>query len=156
MAIKDHKAYIEARIKRTKGGCWEWQGTMNHQLGYGCGYYQGEKIGAHRLSYIVHVGEIPPGAVICHECDNRRCVNPAHLVAGTQKRNMAGCAYRYRAGGQRLRREDYAEIARLHDEGIVRQAEIGERFGISAGYVRDIGKGRKKPPAEWVDEPAQG
>jgi len=32
------------------------------------------------------------GLVILHKCDNKLCVNPDHLMVGTQKDNSAGYA----------------------------------------------------------------
>jgi hypothetical protein len=55
--------------------------------GYGELSFMGKKIGAHRFSFLLHNGDLEAGMCICHTCDNRLCVKPAHLYQGTYRDN---------------------------------------------------------------------
>lgn len=48
-------------------------------------------------------GEIPAGLFVCHRCDNRKCVNPKHLWAGTQQDNITDAQKKGRTAGPRYR-----------------------------------------------------
>lgn len=76
--------------------CWEWTATVRKGSGYGQAYYKGGVIRAHRLSWIINVGEIPAGRMVLHRCDNRKCVRPSHLFLGGAKENMVDCASKNR------------------------------------------------------------
>lgn len=96
------------RFDVSENGCWIWNGTSkkhgrkNQTMFYGCiageidgvRYVpKGKQMLAHRVSWILHYGAIPEtegshGTVVMHKCDNPLCVNPEHLMLGSQKDNI--------------------------------------------------------------------
>lgn len=84
---------ISSRVVVNDSGCWEWQGMLD-RYGYGRAYLpvsvmrrKAKIIEAHRLSYLLYVGDIPSGLQIDHLCRNKKCVNPQHLEPVTAKEN---------------------------------------------------------------------
>lgn len=103
------------RVDKSAGpeGCWIWKGTVNAKGSDGYGLIAGKLYGkryvetgkqmlAHRVSWIMANGEIPDsasyhGMVVMHTCDNRLCVNPFHLVLGSQADNVRDMDQKKRA-----------------------------------------------------------
>jgi hypothetical protein len=82
--------------------CWEW--TASLQGGYGRIRVGARLLMAHRYSYQLSNGEIPPGMLVCHKCDNPKCINPSHLFLGTAEDNAHDKVNkkRYKAPQKRL------------------------------------------------------
>lgn len=71
-------------------GCWEWSGSLMNS-GYGRFNLKKRWQSAHRMAYSATHGPIPEGLLVCHKCDNPRCVRPSHLFLGTCKDNVHDC-----------------------------------------------------------------
>lgn len=118
--------------------CWHWRGSID-TLGYGRTRMLGENR-AHRASWRIFKGDIPDGMKVMHKCDTRCCVNPDHLMLGTQLENIRDMLNkgRFVAGkcdGEanpmaRLTRNSVEEIRRLKQAG-TKQIEIARMFGVS-------------------------
>lgn len=80
------QARFWAKVEKTPT-CWNWTGSNIE--GYGQFYNEGVNWLAHRLSYALHMGNLPAkGMVTDHLCRNRCCVNPEHLEIVTNKENV--------------------------------------------------------------------
>lgn len=136
---------------RTSDGCWIWTGTRQTS-GYGAMAISHEgtiyRRRAHRVSWELVNGPIPPGLLVCHRCDNKLCVRPDHLFLGTPTDNVRDCwakgRHPVRVGQElpwaKLDVEAVAQI-RSNDNGESNK-QIASRLGISPNHVSRVRHGR--------------
>jgi hypothetical protein len=144
----DPRARFWEKVRKSDGGCWEWTATMHR----GYGIFR-EDPGmpmkrAHRLSFEWAHGPIPEGHVIMHSCDNKKCVNPAHLSAGPQAENVRQAVERdlVARGEQKPQRKlterDVVSIREQACEG-KSMASLALEFGVSSPTIQSIVHRRK-------------
>lgn len=77
------RCVVKEREARAPGldPCWIWVGAVDAASGYGVMYdgSRRRKVGAHRWAFGHFVALAPPGMHVHHRCEQKSCVNPAHL-----------------------------------------------------------------------------
>lgn len=147
--------------KRQPEECWLWKGTKGPS-GYGiiCGSLSGVYVGrvlAHRAAWMLVNGPVPSdgpghhGWVVMHTCDNRKCVNPAHLVLGTQGENIKDMDRKGRANrsglvpesGVKHRRAalDAEQVADVLQSQETHKA-LAQRLGVSIDTIKRVRSGQ--------------
>jgi hypothetical protein len=133
--------------------CWLWTGYVGEN-GYGIASINGKQYKAHRVSHFIEHGRIDNDRLVLHRCDERACVNPAHLFLGTPKDNSQDAVkkgrnaklFGERNGKAKLTLQKVRAIKRLLRDKAngrceLRQYEIARQFGVSEATVSYLKNG---------------
>ena len=130
-------------------GCWLWTAAASDR-GYGVFREPGMSSQAHRAAYELLVGEVPPGALVCHRCDNRLCVNPDHLFVGSPRDNMDDMDSK---GRRRSAQGVQHPFAKLTDAMVLEMrtawargessSSIGSRYGVDRSVAYRVCTGER-------------
>jgi HNH endonuclease len=113
--------------------CWEWTGFRDNN-GYGrinSGGHFGKPVLAHRIAALGISGFNEPVTVL-HKCDNPPCVNPNHLIVGTQSDNVTDAMRKGRM--YKICDDDMVAAIRSRTRDIPRF----ENGNIAKGFLADI------------------
>jgi hypothetical protein len=140
---------FHAKYRKDESGCWIWIASCAGQ-GYGQIKLPGERrqIYAHRLSYLIHKGELPDGKQICHTCDNPKCVNPDHLFVGTSQDNHNDMTkkkrhtYGEKSATAKATTKDVLQMKAMIQAGVP-QTKIASLFGLHQSTISKINRAER-------------
>lgn len=139
--IADPLTHFMSKVDQTSDprGCWLWTGGV-FKNGYAAFYTGGKMVRAHRFMVEAMHVPIDEGKMALHTCDNRRCVNPAHLYVGTREQNTQDAIERGRfASGDRngMRTHPERHVSKVHPERMAR-GERSNQSQLTEDDIREI------------------
>lgn len=146
-----------SRTERSSSGCLEFTGAVGN---HGYPSFMVDKGPGKRRSYLGHrvvfeaaVRPLVAGEHVCHRCDNRRCLETAHMFVGSNADNTADKVKK----GRQTKGADVPQ-AKLTDEVVVRvlrdarsHRAIARDLGVSPSTVSLV-----KSRRSWRHVCAQG
>ena len=136
-----------AKIREASNGCWLF-GTGLSSEGYGQMCIDGKTYRAHHVAWMLYRDPLPlNGDDVCHTCDIRNCVNPAHLFLGTHLDNMQDASRKGRISRThqpsgidhpeaKLTTMEVKEIRILN--GQVAQRKLAKRYKVTQRVIWNI------------------
>ena len=121
--------------------CWNWQGAIQSK-GYGSVSVAGKSQSAHRVSYEMRYGKIPPGLFVLHRCDNRKCVNPGHFFLGTALDNYTDMVNKGRMAEifhfRKLTIDKVKIIRETYKSSHISYKELGQKYSVTPRSIGAI------------------
>jgi hypothetical protein len=127
---------IWKHIQKTES-CWLWQGRLDRD-GYGWWWFEGKNVRPHRIMAEYFGTPIRPPMISRHTCHVRNCVNPEHIIPGTQQENVMD---QVRIGTHhklKFSNDAIAKIRQDYSTGNFTQVELGKKYGMSSSQANAI------------------
>lgn len=142
----DLKKFWKHVSVKSKRECWDWEYAVNWN-GYGIYVLNSKEdritMTVHRIAYFIG-NRILPKALVCHSCDNRRCVNPAHLWIGSYQDNRTDSVQKKRqcvghdVYSSRLEESHVKEMRLLYFVCGYSNRELQHKYGVTFKTIRDV------------------
>lgn len=123
--------------------CWICTSHAPNGRGYPEAVLDGKKDRIARHYYRKYNGVIPTGMHIRHTCDNRLCINPGHLLVGTNVDNVRDRIERNRCSGGRTNvklTEDAVNDIRSDTVSTLRK--LADKYGVTISAIAHVRKRR--------------
>lgn len=136
-----NKEVIESTVVITEDGCWEWHACKSSvTTGYASMSLNGKSRSLHRISFEVYHRPLVQGECVLHKCDNRLCINPSHLFAGSKGDNNRDRAEKGRSSqGESCHLSKLTEeLAREIHDAVGTYRGLGRKYGLNKGTIKQI------------------
>jgi hypothetical protein len=139
----DENVIREVNYIQDNNGCHIPIGFTKRTDGYWQFQHKGKKVPVHRYNYESTKGIIPKGYVLRHECDNRECVNPEHLLPGTHADNVRDRVLRGRSatGSDNGRSKLTEDLVREIKQSELPPTILAKQYGIDRKAIYNIRQG---------------
>jgi len=123
--------------------CWPWMAAVSGN-GYGHIRFEGKDYCSHRIAYELTTGPIPEGLCCLHKCDNKLCINPAHLFLGTRADNQKDMANKGRAakgerhGASKLTKDQVISIRQEYARDGTSHRKLAARYDVDQANINLI------------------
>ena len=142
-----------SKVNKTED-CWLWTAATKSEAddrAYGV-FWNGKRlVGAHRYAYEILRRPLQQGEIVMHLCDVPRCVNPNHLLAGSQSENIlqafakgrmvANRCFGSRHPNSKLVESDIDQIKQMAADGQKHQ-DIAKLYGVAYPLITRIVNGK--------------
>lgn len=115
-----------------------------------------KNLGMHKISYLVFVGDIKEGNVICHKCNIKACANPHHLFEGSLSDNTkdayeSGLLGNMQQKGGKVTAKQVKVIRYRLLQGVSRRV-LANEFNLNESAITEIEKRntwKNVPDRKW-------